>query len=83
MHFKEQFMPPAPFEFVIVNNVLQTEQNKDFTLLLKTKGKIVPENVMIFIDDESYFMESVKQENFNSSSLNRLLTLISTWKRMQ
>jgi len=64
VHFKEQFIPPAPFEFVIVNNPLQTEQNKDFTLLLRTKGKIVPENAMIFINDESYYMESVKPGEF-------------------
>ncbi len=64
VNFKEQFVPPAPFEFVVVNPVLQTEQNKDFTLLLHTKGKIVPENVIIFIEEESYFMESVKPGEF-------------------
>ncbi|RTY95880.1 DUF4175 family protein [Flavobacterium sp. GT3R68] len=58
VHFKEQFLPPAPFQFVVLNPSLQTEQNKDFILKIKTQGKIVPENAMIFIGDESYFMES-------------------------
>ena len=58
VHFKEQFLPPAPFEFVVLNENLQTEQNKDFLLKITTKGNIVPENAMIFIGDESYFMES-------------------------
>ena len=64
VHFKEQFLPPAPFQFVVLNQQMQTEQNQDFTLRLKTEGKVVPENVMIFIDNESYFMEMVKPGEF-------------------
>lgn len=64
VHFKNQFIPPAPFQFVVLNKQIQTEQNKDFTLVIKTKGRVIPENAMIFIEDESYFMESVKPGEF-------------------
>ena len=64
VHFKQQFLPPAPFEFQVLNKNLQTEQNKDFILKVKTNGKIVPENAMIFIGEESYFMESNKAGEF-------------------
>nr|WP_217902848.1 DUF4175 family protein [Flavobacterium sp. J49] len=64
VHFKQQFLPPAPFEFVVVNDNLQTEQNKDFLLKVKTVGKVFPENAMIFIGEESYFMESNKAGEF-------------------
>jgi hypothetical protein len=64
VNYKDQFLPPAPFEFQILNSNLQTEQNKDFLLKVKTVGKIVPENAMIFIGDESYFMESNKAGEF-------------------
>jgi hypothetical protein len=64
VHFNSAFLPPAPFKFVILNSNLQTEQGKDFILRIKTEGKIVPENAMIFIDDESYFMESSKAGEF-------------------
>jgi hypothetical protein len=64
VHFREQFLPPAPFEFVILNANLQTEQNKDFIIRVKTNGKIVPENAMIFIGDESYFMETTSAGEF-------------------
>ena len=64
VHFKQQFLPPAPFEFEVLNKDLQTEQNKDFLLKVKTNGKIVPENAMIFIGEESYFMESNKSGEF-------------------
>ncbi|RYJ53279.1 hypothetical protein DR871_004305 [Flavobacterium petrolei] len=64
VHFNSTFLPPAPFKFVVLNSNLQTEQGKDFILRIKTEGKIVPENAMIFIDDESYFMESTKAGEF-------------------
>jgi hypothetical protein len=64
VHYKQQFLPPAPFEFQIVNSNLQTEQNKDFILNVKTVGKVVPENTLIFIGAESYFMEMTKPGEF-------------------
>ncbi|MNF37613.1 hypothetical protein D3C84_185380 [compost metagenome] len=59
VHFNQQFLPPAPFQFIVINSNLQTEQNKDFVVRVKTEGKVVPENVMFFLNEESYFMESV------------------------
>ena len=64
VHYKEQFLPPAPFEFQVLNKNLQNEQNQDFLLKVKTVGKVVPENAMIFIGNESYFMESNKAGEF-------------------
>lgn len=58
INFKKQFLPPAPFKFVLLNKDLQTEQNKDFVIKVKSEGKIIPEAVMINIGSESYFMES-------------------------
>ena len=64
VHFNSSFLPPAPFQFVILNPNLQTEQNNDFIIKVKTQGKIIPENVMIYIGDESYFMESISAGEF-------------------
>ncbi len=64
VNYKQQFLPPAPFEFQVLNKNLQTEQNQDFLLKVKTIGKVVPENAMIFIGDESYFMETTKPGEF-------------------
>jgi hypothetical protein len=64
VHFNETFLPPAAFKFIVLNNGLLTEQNKDFVLRVKTEGKVVPENVSIVIGDESYFMESSKAGEF-------------------
>ncbi|WP_188049266.1 hypothetical protein [Flavobacterium sp. GP15] len=64
VHFNSVFLPPAPFQFVLLNSSLSTQEGKDFNIRVETQGKIVPENVMIFIDDESYFMESNKSGIF-------------------
>lgn len=60
VNYNERYSPPAPFQFQIVNSSLQTEQGNDFTLQVKSVGKVVPENAMILLDGESYFMESTK-----------------------
>ncbi|MFN8274498.1 MAG: hypothetical protein U0X58_06410 [Flavobacteriaceae bacterium] len=64
VHFQKTYTPPAPFAFEILNPNLQTEQNKDFTLVLKTKGRVIPESVMIYLGEESYFMESLEPGKF-------------------
>ena len=64
VNFKQQFLPPAPFEFSILNRNLQTEQNKDFVLKVTTKGQFIPQDVKIYIGKESYFMESSKSGEF-------------------
>ncbi|HSD14176.1 MAG TPA: DUF4175 family protein [Flavobacterium sp.] len=74
VHFQKQYTPPAPFEFEIINSSLKAEQGQDFLLQVQTKGKIVPENVMINIGEESYYLESVKpgvfQYKFEKPSSN-------------
>ncbi|WP_291286362.1 DUF4175 family protein [Flavobacterium sp.] len=64
VHFNATFLPPAPFKFVVLNQNLQTEQNKDFVIKMESVGKVVPENVMIHIGNESYFMESSQPGKF-------------------
>ncbi|MEE1897266.1 hypothetical protein V1389_02890 [Flavobacterium rakeshii] len=60
VHYDKHYTPPAPFEFVIVNNSLTAQQGTDFTLRVKTVGNIVPENTMITIGDENYYLENTE-----------------------
>ena len=64
VHYKQQFLPPAPFEILIVNKQLLTPQGQDFILKAKTLGNVIPDNALIFIGDESYFMEKTSEGNF-------------------
>jgi hypothetical protein len=61
---------------VLLNGNLQTEQNKDFILRIKTEGKVVPENAMIFIDGESYFMENSKAGEFQFKIAKRISDVV-------
>ncbi|WPR72241.1 hypothetical protein SLW70_03620 [Flavobacterium sp. NG2] len=64
VHYNQAFVPPAPFEFVVLNSKLQTQEQQDFVLQIKTIGKLVPENATIHIGNESYFLENIKDGEF-------------------
>ena len=60
VHYKTTYTPPAPFEFVVLNSSLTTQQYSDFTLQVKTRGNVIPENVAIKIGEEVYYLQSVR-----------------------
>ncbi|WP_333693543.1 hypothetical protein [Flavobacterium sp.] len=60
VRYNEKFTPPAPFALQVVNTSLQTEQGNDFVLQVKSTGKMIPESALIFMGEESYFMETVQ-----------------------
>lgn len=60
VHYRTSYTPPAPFRYIVMNEQLATEQGSDFVFRVKTEGKMVPEDAMIFIGDESYSMETVE-----------------------
>lgn len=60
VHYNTHYAPPAPFEFIVVNNPLIAQQGADFTLEVKTQGSVIPENAMITIGDENYYLESTR-----------------------
>ena len=64
VNYQQQFTPPAPFEFLILNKNLTTQEGTDFIVQVQSIGKVVPENVLIFIDNESYYMENSKARTF-------------------
>jgi len=57
------YTPPAPFHFVIKNKDLQVVENKLFTLEVTTKGKVVPEDLKINFNNESYYLS---KSDFNT-----------------
>ena len=67
---QEHFKPPAPFTFQILNKDLHVEQGQDFVLQLKTMGTKIPENVSIWLGEESYFLNAVGQGIFEFKFTN-------------
>ena len=58
MAYNQNFEKPAPFNLLL--KLIHYTWNKInlFQLRVKTVGSIIPENVSIIINNESYFLES-------------------------
>ncbi len=59
VNYKTAYEPPAPFQFFVVNDSLQALENNDFTLLVQTEGEVIPENVQISYNNETYFLKQM------------------------
>lgn len=57
VHYKTAYEPPAPFQFFVINENLNALEDKDFKLLVRTTGKVTPENVQIHYNDENYYLQ--------------------------
>ncbi len=64
LHYKTAYKPPAPFSFVLKNDVFKVEEGSGLMLEVVTLGKIVPERVVIIYNNETYFMKSVASNGF-------------------
>ncbi len=57
VNYQTAYEPPAPFEFFVVNEDLDALENKDFKLIVKTAGEVIPENAQIDYNGETYFLQ--------------------------
>ncbi len=64
VNYSQRYSPPAPYEFVIKNHQLTVNQGEDYVLQVKTAGSVIPEQVMIVLDDESYYLENTAVGEF-------------------
>ncbi len=53
------YTPPAPFTFIIKNKNLQAIENKNFTIEVTTQGKILPSDLKINFNNESYYLTKI------------------------
>lgn len=59
VNYQQVYEPPAPFQFFIGNENLTARQNESFTLKVMTRGNVVPQDVSINFNGETYFMEPI------------------------
>ncbi|WP_378180146.1 DUF4175 family protein [Aquimarina sp. SS2-1] len=64
INYETAYTPPAPFQFLVVNQELKALEGKDYVLKVKTLGDIVPENVTITYNDEIYFLKNMGTGEF-------------------
>lgn len=58
VNYRTAFVPPAPFSFHLVNTELKVIQGKPFTVEIETKGAVLPTDVTIFYNNQSYFLQN-------------------------
>lgn len=64
VNYKTAYEPPAPFQFFVMNENLNAIESKDFTLTVTTEGEIAPENAQISFNNETYFLNQIKPNEF-------------------
>lgn len=64
INYNTAYEPPAPFEFFVLNNDLSVERNKDFIIRVKTNGEIIPDNVNIVYNNETYILKQIGTASF-------------------
>ena len=65
VHHKTAFIPPAPFYFEIINEKLETIEDQTFVLKFKTIGEVIPENIRIIYNGQSFYINSVENDVLN------------------
>ena len=57
VNYQTAYEPPAPFQFFVLNEDMQAVENKEFRLIVKTAGDVVPENAQITFNNETYYLQ--------------------------
>ena len=64
--FQESFLPPNPYSFVINNNGnLIVLENNSLSIEIKTVGKTIPEQLIIYSDNKRFFPEKKEGKIFS------------------
>ncbi len=64
LHFNQEYVPVAPFSFVIKNKTLQVFKNEDFTVQLGLEGNTLPEGVYLVSNGRKFKMTSTNGRNY-------------------
>ena len=59
VNHRTAYTPPAPFQFFIENSDLKVIQGEPFTVQFITKGSVVPSDVKIYFNNQSYFLQNI------------------------
>ncbi len=76
--YKTYYAPPAPFQFVLKNSDLQVEAGKSFVLQVSTEGDVLPSEVFLQLEGQTFSMKSISENTFQYAFSN-----VNTAKRFQ
>ena len=64
VHHRQSFQPPAPFYFKLSNRDLRVIEGKKLELKAEIIGDIIPEEVTVNVDGNTYFMQKESENRF-------------------
>lgn len=64
IHFKQEFVKPAPFTFTLLNQNLDVEKGQNFTLKVECNGKELPSLLYVNIGGNNYLMDAEPGNTF-------------------
>lgn len=64
VNYNMVYEAPAPFQFFILNDNLEAIENKPFELLVKTTGRVVPDQVQIQFNNQTYYLQQTAVGEF-------------------
>ncbi|OIQ31073.1 MAG: hypothetical protein BM564_02340 [Bacteroidetes bacterium MedPE-SWsnd-G2] len=64
VNYQTAYEPPAPFQFYVLNDSLTAIENSNYTLRVSTVGTVIPENIQILFDEQSYYLQSIGPGQF-------------------
>lgn len=70
VNYNLAYEPPAPFQFIVLNDNLEVSENSSLKLQIETVGKIIPENSQIHYQGEMYFLKQVGVGRFEYEFAN-------------
>lgn len=64
IHYNQQFVKPAPYNFIWENPISGVEKGKNYTVKLKCEGSDIPSVMYLNIGGNNYLMNSLKDNVF-------------------
>lgn len=63
--YNEDFVPPPPFRFEVLNDELKAVQSEDFELEVSVSGEILPSEVFVNWNNMSHRMKAITADRFS------------------
>ncbi|MDD3819701.1 MAG: hypothetical protein PHG41_07710, partial [Actinomycetota bacterium] len=65
VHYREEFIKPAPFNFYLSNKTMVVKKGEPFIVKTECRGDEIPQNVYINIGGNNYLMKRSSGNNFS------------------
>ena len=70
VNYNQEFVPQAPFEFMVMNENMEVVENEDFNLLVKMTGNQLPNEVILKVKNNSIKLRKKSKSEFEYTFKN-------------